>query len=707
MNSPAIGINRPILWALGFLICGIAIGSVDGLSSLAAGLVLAAGLFLCTVLYRIYRYKPVFVFVLFLLLGMWRTGHSLHNHTTEAFHTEFTGVVLDLGYTAGQNQRVMLRGIHPETGANVRIMAFIRPFQPNLRLGQEATLTGELRPLGTPTNPGGYSQFQHLRSQKIDSVMWPEAVSPGEVHRTFMVRLREFRDRMAAVYDELLPPREAAVIKSMILGDRLDMDRELADLYRIMGIFHILSISGLHITILMVAANKLMGLFMEERRAGLLVLVTMVLYCLLTGAAVATVRAVTMGGVLVAAKILHREYDLLASVAWACVVLLIYEPLYLFNAGFQLSFGAVFGMGVLTTPIERFFMKIKKFLPPTPMSKKFNIALRKELAVGIAAVVSTYIIFAFHFYEIPLYSVLGNLVIMPTATMILVLGIVVGLVGLVWMPAALILSGAVYYILRFYELAARLFSTLPFAMIQTGGGSIIIAGLGAVVLVLFAYTFHGYGADFRRRGILLLLAGMVLIGAVFFRAHPMGLHVTVLDTHGNYIVMRHRTDVLVVGTARGGEDALLRYLDRHGVRNASLILTEPPRPQDGARLTRLAERFNTIYLPGHFMIILPQALTDMAENSPEIIFLHDGDMRITGRVEKQITALERGRLGLLINFRSISIAITETPAPLDSPTLTIQNSYVITPAATYSTNYHGAVLMQTNGRTIRLRTMRP
>ena len=661
--------KRPILWALGFLISGIVIGMFYGFSALG----LALGLFLCAVLFRVYRYKPVFVFVIFLALGMWRTGFSLHNHTTEPVQVEFSGVVLDWGYTAGANQRVLVRGIHPVTGSNVRIMAFIRPFQPRVELGQYVRLTGELRPLNTPNNPGGYNQFQHLRSQGIDSVMWPDTVQAGEIRRTFTVVLRQFRDALAAVYDELLPSRESAIVKSMILGDRLHLDQDLADLYRVMGIFHILSISGLHVTILMVAANKLLGLVLDERRAGVFVLVIMVLYCLMTGAAVATVRAVTMGGVLVTAKILHREYNLLASVSWACVALLFFQPLYLFNAGFQLSFGAVFGIGTLTAPAERLLMKLKVWKP-----------LRKELSVGIAAVVSTYIVFAFHFYEIPLYSVIGNLVIVPTVTLILVLGVIIGLVGLVYLPAALLLSGTIYYILRFYELAARFFSNLPFAMIQTGGGSIVIAGLGVLVLVFFAYTFHGYGADFRRRGILLIISIAILIASVVIRAHPPRLHITVLDTFGHYLVLRHRGDTLVIGAPRGSEDVLLRYLDKHGVNRAQLLLTQPPRPQDTARLAFLEKRL-------------------------EIIHLQDGDIRTANGVEKQAIAQFMGRLDLLVTFQDITIAITHN-ADNDlnrNATVIINHPYVLTQTTAHSTQHHGAIQLQTNGRIVELRTMRP
>ena len=657
-----LALKRPVLWALAFLIFGVVFeGAYFVPAFVLAGVV-------CAFLYAIYRYWPVIFFMGFFLLGAWRVEHSLFNHTVEPTRVVFSGVVLDVGYTAGGNQRAAIRGIHPETGGQVRVMAYIRPHQPHLLLGQEVTVTGELLPLNRALNPGGYDQFQHLRSQKIDATIWPDTIETGEVQRTLMVVLRQFRERLSAVYDEILPPREAGVIKSMVLGDRHDMDRDLADAYRVMGIFHILSISGLHVGILMMATNKALSLVLEERRAGFVVLVLMVLYCLLTGASVATVRAVTMGGVLVSGKIIYREYDLLASVSWACIALLLFEPLYLFNVGFQLSFSAVYGIGLLTSPIERCLTRLR-----FPKRSAFWLNLRKSLSVGIAAVVSTYIVFAFHFYEIPLYSVLGNLVIAPTTTIILVLGLLVGLVGLVSIQVAQVLSGAVYFILRFYEISAVFFADLPFAMIRTGGGSLIVSALGVLVLGTFVYTCHSFGDDFKMRRRIFVASVSLLIAAVFIHQNPRNLQITEIKSfpriqapapneyvtviieptpYVNYTILRRRTDTLIIGAPHGNEDALLHYLDKRNVNQAALLLTHPPHPSNSARLAQLLPRIHTLYLPAHAegvtASLMHYALQDLT--LPEnIVFLQDGDSRIANGVSVRVYAAEMGMFNFSIN----------------------------------------------------------
>lgn len=693
-------VTRPVLWAVMFLVFGIILGAYGSAPLLGLGIVL--GSFLCIFLHRIHNYKPIFIFILFMLLGAIRVGHSQHSHTTYPSYTTFHGIVQDTGITASGNQRLTIRGQHPISKSTTRVMAYIQPHQPWAVLGQQIIITGELRPLTTPRNPSGYNQFQHLRAQKIDATMWPTSIVLGETERSLIVALRRFRDQLANVYDTLLPPREAATIKSMVLGDRQDMDTDLANLYRTMGIFHILSISGLHVTILMVAANKIMNLFLSERKSGILVLILMILYCLLTGAAVSTVRAVLMGGLMVFGKVLYRQYDMLVSVSWAMIILLLYEPLYLFNVGFQLSFGAVYGIGLLTKPIERLLVKLHF----KPWGK-----LRSSLAFTIAAVVSTYIVFAYHFYEIPLYSILGSLVIMPTTTIILVMGLLVGLVGLVSINVAMIFSGTVYYVLRFYEIAAFLFSSLPHAMVLTGGGNIAISILGIMVLASFVYMFHGFGPAFRHRFIFLILSTVLLSSAIILTNHPQQLHITTLETWGQYTVLRHKSNVFAIGNPRGSENTLITYLNRHGISRAcGLILTTPPRPQDAERLALLAPHFHRFYLSNNMesatASLTHSTLLEVYNLSqkhnftmPEIVFINSKNRHQNNKKTTTIKTYEMGQLGVLVQFNNISINIQTNSAHAHA---VILNGTVKTAHAYYTTYDNGAILMRTNGQTLRV-----
>ncbi|MCL2187334.1 MAG: ComEC family competence protein [Defluviitaleaceae bacterium] len=591
---------RPIIWALGFLILGV----LAGAGTLPWGLGLL-GVPLCSVLFWKYRYWPVFLFLLFFMLGAVRSVGRFDLAITEPVHRTMVGRVVDTGgLTAGGNQRVVFVGEHAMHGGQYRLMVYMRPHLPRLEMGQRVIVTGELLPLERAVNPGGYDAFLHLRSQKMDAVIWPTEIVTGDVYINFFVRMRLVRDRLAAVFDAVLPAQEAGIIRSMVLGDREDLDRDLVEIYRVAGIRHILSISGLHVTILTLAVNAVLGKFLQPRRAGLLTLGIMVLYCLMTGAAIATVRAVTMGGVLVFARVLYRDYDLITTISWACVALLIYEPLMLFNVGFQLSFSAVYGIAILSAPIERLLT-----LARMPAYGKF----RNGLAVSMAATFSTYIIFAFHFYEIPLYSVFANVIIIPFAMVVLLLGVFTALTGLVWLPAAAIPAGVVYYILRLWEWVGRFFGALPLALVPTGGGNVPTALASAALLLAFAYVMSGFGEEIKRRLPLFLFSVAVLMACVYVQNFPPRPQTTSLYTHGEYTVARYRGSATITGTGRGGERELLRYLNRRNIRRAcTLTLTEWPTPANAARLIPVMERIHELHIHAPQMH-LPDALQRAAD----------------------------------------------------------------------------------------------
>ena len=499
-------------------------------------------------------------------------------------------------------------------------------------------IQGELRPLRRALNPWGYDQFLHLRPQKIDGVIWPDYIQRGETVSSLRVILNNFQSLLADVYDQTLPPNDAAIMKGMILGIRQDIDQNTSDIFRIMGIYHILSISGLHITVLLLSVNKLLGRFVNERRAMVLALVIMSLYCLMTGAEVATVRAVLMGGVLVFGKLLYRERDNLATISIAAIILLVYEPLYIFNAGFQLSFGAMYGMGVLTHPIERLI-----FLLGVTHRPKYRDFI-SNIAAGISALVSTYIIASYHFFEIPLYGVFGNLVIMPVSTILLVLGIIAAVLGVFWMPVAHILMGSVYFSLRLIEVSGRFLANLPFASLHTGGGSLVVALLGFMVLGLFCYAFHGFERAFKKRLILLGIGLAILACMVLLRAYPPGLdivHVMSDNKEISYTVLRHRNYTVIVKVNGGNEFDVIRLLDMYGKSTASLFLGEPIVPRDVHSLSRLAPMVSGVYVPGNTegvsMSLMQIAIERIGfGDNVSVNYLNQGDVMMFGRLEVRV-----------------------------------------------------------------------
>ena len=241
-----------------------------------------------------------------------------------------------------------------------------------------------------------------------------------------------WRARLRAAIDERLRGESRALVASLVVGDRGEIARSLDDDFRVAGVSHVLSVSGLHLAVAaflfytgltrLLLRLPRMGRGRPVRRwAALASLPAVALYTLLTGAEVATVRACVVAIVWLGAVAVDRRATAVGALAVAALTLLTLSPLTLFDPSFQLSFAAALGTGVLGP----------RWAPSGSGGSLARRALRWALglcAASAAAIVATLPIGAFHFSQVSPMGLVSNLVIVALAE----LGVVpVGLLGAV------------------------------------------------------------------------------------------------------------------------------------------------------------------------------------------------------------------------------------------------------------------------------------
>ena len=570
--------KRPLFNSFIFLCLGI-IFSTNLISLLFVAI-------LCIAIFYAYKTKQPFFYFLLFIVGYFSVQNSLSvkNVDIDSFaHREFIfsieGRVIDINTTVSGRQRLILSTRYFDVddmvfAQNMRIQAIL-PEEYEMKLGQTITLTGTLNPLRRPSNPGGFDQFQFLRARKIQYTMFPNIVTVEDIPITtvghFQNHLHNLRSSIIDVFHHVLPAREAGVITSIIVGDRTGLDPDIFDAYRAAGFYHILVISGLHLTILMLAVNKTLEKFMSIRASALTTLAFLIFYTLMVGSSVSTVRAVTMAGVMIFGKLFYRPKDFLTTISFAGMALLLYEPLYLFDIGFLLSFSAVFAIALGAEPIDRLLGLIMIF-----ENKKF----RQSMAVNIAIFLVFSPLFAYFFFHVQTYSLIANIFVILTANFLVVLGFLTALLGLISHDIAELLSGGLFFIIRLYEIVAMFFYNLPNALWLIGRPHITeLIGYYA----LLGFAFYSL-MQFRRPHLkkYFLLASFLYIGLISFnRLSYTGLQVTFLDVgQGEAIVITHGREVYLIdgGGLRTleignnmGVRVLLPYLDYRGIRSIDTV----------------------------------------------------------------------------------------------------------------------------------------
>ena len=331
-----------------------------------------------------------------------------------------------------------------DTKATENILCYLREGVPEPEIGSLVILKGTLKNFQQPTNPGQFNAPFYYQILRI-SFRLNQAEIQVKSDRFYKIAegLYQLRRKAGSKVDALLPEQEASVMKTMLLGEKGILDEEIKGLYQRNGIAHILAISGLHISMIG------MGLYQLLRRAGLkiklsaiLASIIIVLYGMMTGFAVSAIRAIAMFLLQMLAQILGRTYDRITALAVAAVLVLVEQPLYLFHSGFQFSFLCVLGISLILPVLG-------------------NVRKGKKLFEGIALMAVTLPVYLGVFYQIPIYSMFLNFIVLPMMSILMGAGIVMILAAFLCTPLAIPAAWLITGILMVYERLGLFTEQLP------------------------------------------------------------------------------------------------------------------------------------------------------------------------------------------------------------------------------------------------------
>ncbi|ASS74767.1 DNA internalization-related competence protein ComEC/Rec2 [Tumebacillus algifaecis] len=277
-----------------------------------------------------------------------------------------------------------------------------------------------------PRNPGAFDAKAFYERQGIHYALTAKSVRKlGRDDRGLHGRLFvPIRKRLLEVVDQQFPGEQGAVIAGLLLGITAEIEEETMESFRVMGVVHILAVSGANVAMILLPFLALLNrLRIAERRRYLLGIFVVLLYGGLTGGGPSVVRACTMAVVWCISRIVSRESDLLTSWALAGWIALLLNPLTLYDPGFQLTM--LITMGLLLLPERlRFLFKMM----PDKLATLLAVTLTAEL-------LSVPIVLTLNPAFTPL-SLLANLLIVPLLTLLVPLSVCTILLGLIHAGAA-------------------------------------------------------------------------------------------------------------------------------------------------------------------------------------------------------------------------------------------------------------------------------
>lgn len=421
-----------------------------------------------------------------------------------------------------------------------------------LNRGQLVAVTGKLYQPKPPANPGGFDFRAYLATEGCFAGLAGRQVSVPDTETKPRWGWWAVRQRIVRSQVRWLGVPEGPLVSVMALGKlAADLPYDIQDQFRAVGLIHVLAASGAQVSMILGVVLALSRRLSDRLQFGLGT-AALLIFVGIAGWEPPIVRAAVMGFGALVALVLQRKVKPLGSLLVSGTVLLLFDPLWVWNLGFQLSFLATLGL-LVTMPA---IMARLDWMPP---------AIASLIAASPAASVWVLPLQLHFFGVVSAYCILANMIAAPLISVISIGGMISAAAAAIWPLAG---SASAWLLLVPAQLMleiVRFFSQLPGNTVATGTISALqlLALYGIIVWVWLGKWWH----KGQRWGLALLFAASLVLVPVW-HAQATLFRVTVLATTGEPVLAiqdKGRVTLVNSGDDKAVQFTVLPFLQQQGV----------------------------------------------------------------------------------------------------------------------------------------------
>lgn len=414
-------IKRPVFWILLAFVLGEVIAVFD--LNIAVPCIVLAIIVIRKIIIKAYEDMGAFVVIFFtLIMGFMLMSNEIttRNHIYDLKENTIIvqGKIYKIENTAfGTN--IYLKGVEVENGeksVSVKRIFVNTEKIPNVKIGNIIKVRGKLRQFEEAANKGNFDSRKYYLSLgfygKIEAGTIEIINSDYSGIRQGLYELRmEIIERLEKLCSDnngifSIINNKNGIIGAIILGDKTDLDSDIKELYSVSGIAHILAISGLHISFIGMAIYRLLRRRFRFLFSAAVSIPVVLSFGIMSGFGISTIRAIIMFILKIIGEVLGRKYDAITAISLAGLVLLAQNPFVVCNSGFQMSFGAIIAIVLILPIVEEILNTDNKIIKV--LSANFTISLVMNP------------ILAWNYYELPTFSFLLNIVVVPLMSVVIV-----------------------------------------------------------------------------------------------------------------------------------------------------------------------------------------------------------------------------------------------------------------------------------------------
>ncbi len=356
--------------------------------------------------------------------------------------------------------------------------------QPVLNYGSQVIFYKPLQEIKNSGNPGNfnYRQFNAFKDIYHQAFLktGDYAILKSMKTNAFEQWLYDVRTIVINKLQQFIPgDKESGVAEALLIGYRDDLDKDLVQAYSNTGVVHIIAISGLHLGMIYAVLVLFFRPFKKKQWAKwlkpIVVLAVLWVFTFLAGAVPSILRSAVMFSFIVLGETIDRKSSVYNTLASSAFVMLCFNPYFLWDIGFQLSYIAVVSIVAFSKPVYNWFYVENKLID----------FVWKLTSVTIAAQILTVPIIFYSFHQFPNLFLLTNCVVVPLSTIVLFAELVV-LIASPWAVVAKFCGMVTGFLLHFMNSFIELMSSFRFAVTDEIQVSLVETVLLYIVIIFLS-----------------------------------------------------------------------------------------------------------------------------------------------------------------------------------------------------------------------------
>ena len=334
---------------------------------------------------------------------------------------------------------------------NTKVILYTKKEKETLKYGDKIELVGNFKLAQERRNPGGFDYRFYLKTKKIYGIVTTKNTKRLKENNVNIISM--IANKTANVIKnqskKLLENKKACLLIGLLIGDTDEIDEETKEDFRNSNLTHMLAVSGLHVSYVLLAVNYIITkVKIHIKLSKIIVMLLILFFILVTGATPSVLRAGTMTIYLILGGIFYRRISVFSSLNLSLLVIIIMNPYCLFDVGLQLSYAGTIGI---------------VYLYPIIKEKIYNKA--NSILITISANIVIIPIIMYNFNTISLTFFISNLLAGPIIGIIIILGFSIIIISLIFFPIANIFSKILNLLIILFLNTAKACANLPFSKI--------------------------------------------------------------------------------------------------------------------------------------------------------------------------------------------------------------------------------------------------